>query len=176
MTRRIDGAHALSRMFRGLTEQTFAAELGIADPPLVDYVADLLTRFVPAESVWRIRDRQGGRLSAVAAMIAEAEAAEDEARRSACHRHVGDFTLFWTGVYPEAVTHMNAAGSPDRFIDYCRQGKRSYFLAAAIDGEDASILLRLSREFELCAFGLSKVRKEWEKRDVAGPPPGAILR
>ena len=36
-------------------------------------------------------------------MVAEAEAAADADRRRECHRHVGDYTLFWTGVYPEAL-------------------------------------------------------------------------
>jgi hypothetical protein len=30
------------------------------------------------------------------------------------------------------------------------------------------VLERLSEEFELCAFGLSEARKEWERRDEDG--------
>jgi hypothetical protein len=139
------------------------ADLGICDPGLVGYVAGLLARFVPATEVWRIRDKQGRRLTEVTAMIAEAESSADDARRRDCHRHVGDFTLFWTGVYPEALGRLRAASSPDQWIDFQRQGKRSYYLASTYADEQAPVLRRLSAEFELCAFGLSRVRREWER-------------
>lgn len=166
MTRAIPESHPLHRLFRGITEQTFMAELGIGDPGLVGYVANLLACFVPSDTVWRLRDRQGRRLKEVATMVAEAESAPDDDRRRECHRHVGDFTLFWTGVYPEALGTLQGAGSPDHLIHYQLQGKRSYYLASTlIEGEEAPVLRRLSHEFELCAFGLSRVRREWEKHE-----------
>jgi hypothetical protein len=119
MTRPIPESHPLHRLFRGLTETTFMTELGIGDPRLVGYVAGLLARFVPSDSVWRLRDDQGRRLAEVTAMIAEAEAATAADRRRDCHRHVGDFALFWTGVYPEALPRLQAAHRPDHLIDYC---------------------------------------------------------
>jgi hypothetical protein len=172
MTRAIPETHPLHRLFRGLTETTFMAELGIGDPRLVGYVAGLLARFVPSESVWRIRDNQGRRLAEVTAMIAEAEATTDADRRRDCHRHVGDFTLFWTGVYPEALPRLQAASSADHLIDFRQQGKRSYYVASTFEGDEAPVLRRLSAEFELCAFGLSCVRREWERHEphaAAGP-------
>jgi hypothetical protein len=170
MTREIPENHPLHRMFRGLTEYTFQAELGIGDPRLVGYVAGLLARFVPSENVWRLRDGAGKPLLEVAAMIAEAEAAGDDDRRRDCHRHVGDFTLFWTGVYPEALAKLRSGRSADHLVDYQRQGKRSYYLASTFDGDEAPVLRRLSAEFELCAFGLSRVRREWERHDGEAPP------
>jgi hypothetical protein len=167
MTREVSEGHPLHRMFRGLTEHTFLTELGIADPHLVGYVAGLLVRFVPSDACWRLRDREGRRLMEVTAMIAEAEASPDEARRRDCHRHVGDFTLFWTGVYPEALAEIRASSSPDHLINFQQQGKRSYYLASRFTSDDeAPVLRRLSDEFELCAFGLSRVRKEWERAEV----------
>src|SRR5256885_6007145 len=83
------------------------------------------------------------------------------------HRHIGDFTLFWTGVYPEALKRLRSVLRKDHFIDYCNQGKRSYFIASTFEGdpyrEEAPVLRRLSEQFELCAYGLSQVRKEWEQ-------------
>ena len=161
----IPESHPLHRLFRGLTETTFMGELGIGDPTLVGYVAELLASFVPSESVWRIRDRHGQPLAQVTRMVAEAESAEDEKRRSECHRHVGDYTLFWTGVYPEALARLQGAASPDCLISYQQQGKRSYYLASTLTaaGDHGPVLRRLSDQFELCAFGLSRVRREWEK-------------
>jgi hypothetical protein len=174
MTREFSESHPLDRLFRGLTESTFMAELGIGDPRLVGYVANLLARFVPTQSIWRLRDAEGRRLFEVAAMVAEAESAVGDERRRECYRHVGDYTLFWTGVYPEALSRLRSATSADHLIDYQQHGKRSYYVASTLEeGDDAPVLRRLSCEFELCAFGLSRVRREWEKLESEPPPQRA---
>ena len=167
MTRAISESHSLHRLFRGITEHTFLTELGIGDPGLVGYVANLLACFVPSDAIWLLRDAEGRRVKEVAAMVAEAESAREAERRLECHRHVGDFTLFWTGVYPEALSQLQRVESADHLIDYQRQGKRSYYLASTLeDSAQAPVLRRLSHEFELCAFGLSRVRREWEKHEA----------
>jgi hypothetical protein len=169
MARGLPEAHPLHRLFRGLTEATFLDELGIGDPGLVGYVADLLARFVACSEIWKVHDASGTRIVRVAAMVAEAESAGDAERRRECHRHVGDFTLFWTGVYPETLAKLQARDSPDSLVDFKEQGKRSYYLASTLTGEQSDVLLRLSDEFDLFAFGLSRVRREWERFD---PGPG----
>ena len=170
MTRGLPETHPLHRLFRGLTETTFLGELGIGDPKLVGYVADLLARFVPSAEVWKIRDASGGRVRQVADMVAEAESAGDVSRRAACHQHVGDFTLFWTGVYPESLGTLRASSSADHLVDFKEQGKRSYFLASTLIDDRAEVFRRLSVEFDLCAFGLSCVRREWERCDAERGP------
>ena len=177
MTRDISLPHPLHRMFRGLTESTFMAELGIGDPRLVGYMADLLARFVPSQTLSKVRDASGRPIHEVSAMIAEAESSGDSGRRRECHRHVGDLTLFWTGVYPEALGKLQVAARADSLINFQAQGKRSYYLASTLAEEEAPVLRRLSAEFELCAFGLSRVRKEWERHDPQGrkgPSPQVI--
>ena len=161
--------HPLRRLFTGLTEQTFITSLGVADPPLVDYLSLLLSRFVHVDAVYRLRNSKGRRLAEVADMMLEAEALAPEGRtRREYYRHIGDFTLFWTGVYPEALERLRSAMTKDHFIDYCEQGKRSYYIASTFDEdpyrEEAPVLRRLSAEFELCAYGLNQVRREWERR------------
>ncbi len=107
-------------------------------------------------------------------MMLEAEAMPPEGRtRREMHRHIGDFTLFWTGVYPEALgaAHTRSGIAHDRFVDYCQQGKRAYYIASTIPSEKevhSDLLERLSEEFELCAYGLNEARKEWERRDSGG--------
>jgi hypothetical protein len=168
--RPIPESHALHRLFRGLTESTFLSELGIGDPSLVGYVANLLVRFVPSQALWRVRDERGKPIVEVTRMLAEAEAAADDQRKSECHRHVGDYTLFWTGVYPEALARLQSALSPDSLIRYQEQGKRSYYLASTLGPAEVrgDVLRRLSDQFEACAFGLSRVRLEWERIEGEG--------
>ncbi|MFO0842384.1 MAG: hypothetical protein U0797_08320 [Gemmataceae bacterium] len=171
--------HPLRRHFTGLTEQTFMASLGVADPKLTDYLSELLSRFISMGAIFRLRDTAGKPLEEVAGMVLEAEAMPKEGRtHREVHRHIGDFTLFWTGVYPETLKKLRSALSRDRFIDYCEQGKRSYYIASTFDeepyAEQASVLRRLSEGFELVAYGLNQVRREWESGGQAGAPP-AIL-
>lgn len=158
----IHGNDALSLFFTALTEHTFQVELGVADPPLTDYLSDVLFRFVRFESIYRIRNIVGKRLEDVAEMMVEADQRTARPKRE-LHRHIGDFTLFWSGVFPEALKRLQAADKKDHLIDYCEQGKRSYFIASTFnedpyDGE-AQVLRRLSEQFELCSFGLNRVRQ-----------------
>jgi hypothetical protein len=169
--------HPLRRMFAGLTEQTFISTLGFADPPLTDYLSCLLSRFLHIDAIWRLRDARGRRLEEVAEMMTEAAALPEGRTRREVHRHIGDFTLFWTGVYPEALKRLRSMMSKDHFIDYCEQGKRSYYIASTFADdpyrEEAPVLRRLSEEFELCAYGLHEVRRRWERTPGAEPPPFA---
>lgn len=157
---------ALRDMFAALTEQTFQVDLGIADPQLTDYLADLLLRFIRCDALYRFRSIVGRRLEDVAGMMLEAEQRQGKPRRE-IHRHIGDFTLFWVGVYPEALSRLQSPDSRDHLLDYFEQGKRAYHIASLFDDEpyeaEAPVLRRLSEEFELCSVGLQHVRKEWEK-------------
>lgn len=158
----------LYRFFQGLAEYTFQTRLGVADPPLIEYISTLLYRFMHVDAVHAVRNPTGRRLEEVAEMLVEAEARQGAPRREV-HRHIGDFTLFWTGVYPEALDRLKRTARLDRFVDYCEQGKRAYFIASTIrddaDEQESDVLARLSHEFELCAFGLGELRREWERRD-----------
>src|SRR5438876_11499200 len=147
--------HPLRRLFAGLTEQTFMTNLGVADPQLVDYLSILLSRFVHLDALHRFKNAQGKRIEEVVDMILEAEALPATGRtRREYHRHIGDFTLFWTGVYPEALRRLQSVLNKDHFIDYCEHGKRSYYIASTFEEEhyrlEDPVLRRLSQELELC--------------------------
>ena len=160
------------RFFAGATEYAFHTRLGVADPLLVDYIAELLVRFVRSDDLYLVRTTRGQRLVQVTDMLAEAQHREGPARRQV-HRHIGDFTLFWTGVYPEIAEGMRR-GSKDAFIDYQQQGKRAYWIASTIpvaeETPESDVLKRLSDQFELCVYGLGEVRRQWEQRGEEDPP------
>lgn len=159
------GEPALRRLFAALVEQTFQADLGIADPSLTDYLSELLCRFVRLDVLYKVRDVAGRRLEEVAEMAIEAEFRQGRPRRE-IYRHIGDFTLFWSGVYPEALPKLRNEQRKDHLLDYCEHGKRSYYIASTYDdgpyAKEAPVLRRLSDEFELCGIGLNRVRREWE--------------
>ena len=167
----------IHRYFAGITENTFHSHLGVVDPPLVDYISDLLVRFVRSDIVHRIRSVTGRPLMSVGEMADEAAERLGDARRE-LHQHIGDFTLFWSGVYPEALRRGNEAD--DQFSEYLNHGKRSYRIASEIESVDEEttepeVFLRLSDRFELCAYGLREVRRVWEEGDDTEFGPGSIL-
>lgn len=152
------------RFFAGMAEYVFETRLGIADPPLIDYVAELLGRFIHNDVIYRLRSPVGKRLEEVGEMLLEADARIGDARREA-HRHIGDFTLFWTGLYPEIAEVRKNRSRFDRFLNYGEQGKLAYSHAAEIapadeKAVDSGVLKRLSDEFDLCVEALQTLRKE----------------
>ena len=159
----------LRRYFSGIAENTFQTQLGVADPVLTDYVSDLLIRFIRSDTVFRIRNLAGRPIREVAEMMLEAQQRVGDAKREV-HRHIGDYALFWTGVYPEAVKRLRDSTRSDHFVDYCAEGKRSYWIASTIETEEpraasSDVLERLSQHFELCAYGLREVRRQWESKE-----------
>jgi hypothetical protein len=170
----IPQGNRLRKFFTGLAEHVFEARLGVADPPLVDYLGGVLVRFTHSDEFTRIRALDGRPIQEVADMMSEAQQRLGSARRDV-HRHIGDIALFWTGVYPECLKRLRAVDRKDFFIDYCTQGKRAYRIAATIESEEndeatADVLARLSAQFEMCAYGLGEVRREWERHDEEETP------
>ena len=65
--------HPLRRLFAGLAEHAFLSHLGVADPPLIDYLSTMLSRFVHTDGVYRLRSTAGQPLVELADMVIEAE-------------------------------------------------------------------------------------------------------
>lgn len=151
----------IERFFRGLTEYAFLARLGVVDPPLVDYVALLLVRFLRHDILGSAPTGDG--TSDVATLLAAArDHAPDTARAE--YRHVGDYTLFWTGLYPEALRRRGRPSRGGRLDEFRAAGKQAYWIASTCAPPAAverSVLERLSRDYDTCAEGLAEVRRAW---------------
>src|SRR5207302_1121914 len=109
--------HPLRRLFAGLAEHAFFSRLGVADPALIDYLSSLLSRFVHTDAVYRLRGDTGRPLTELVEMVLEAEQLPAGGRtRREYYRHVGDYALFWTGVYPEALERVRSRHCKDHFV------------------------------------------------------------
>lgn len=157
---------ALRGFFGSLVEQAFIQTLGVYEASVADYLATVLADFAQMKSVHKIKDLDGRPLEEVAEMLLHADVrlhATSFSREREVHKHIGDFTLFWAGVYPESLPRMQAQSRRDHLLDYVQQGKNSYAIAAAHDYGDyrreAPTLRKLSDEFELCLHGLRAVRQ-----------------
>lgn len=169
MSLRISSDHPIRDLFRGFVHRAFHLQMGVSDPQLSRYLADVLVDFTHRDSIFRLRDARGKRLEEVAEMLVEGDVSLNATsfdREREVHKHIGDFTLFWTGVYPEMLRHFRSSSRCDHLIDYVEQGRKSYQIAATFQhgpyAEEAPVLRQLSDQFERCMLGLQLVRREME--------------
>jgi hypothetical protein len=153
--------HPLRRLFTDLVGR----ELGV-DRELATYVADLLVDFTYADRLYRIRNARGKRLEEVGEMLIESNPLLDApsfGREREVRKHIGDFTLFLTGMFPEYVAALPRRGLRlDSVIDYVKAGKESYRVVASFDQfeyrQAAPLFRRLAEQFEYCVYGLNQVK------------------
>ena len=164
--------HPLRRLLGGLVEHAFCTEIGLCDPLLTDYMADLLVDFTHIDRLNAIRNAQGRRLEQIATMLAmstDEEPVTQIERDRTVYRNIGDYTLFWAGVYPEQLRQASRHQS-DVLLDYVTQGKRSYAIVSKLAREDdeppSSLFRHLSEDFEFCLYGLGLVRRGWERPET----------
>jgi hypothetical protein len=160
--------HPLRRLFSGTVHHALYVDMGLCDPQIAEYLTGLLSQFIHVDDIYPFKDAAGRRLEDLAAILTDARLAGPVGRADReriLHRYVGDFALFWTGLFPEGLRHMRPVGLGDRLSDYMAQGKRSYAVASELtdpqDEPPARVLRRLSDHFEFCVHGLNLCRREW---------------
>ncbi len=115
----------LRRFFDRAVRASFA-DLAHRDDPVAPYLVDLLTRFARTENLFPPGSTVP-RLETVADMLIEIQGLWDDRmpsfqpqREVSVRRHIGDFTLFMTGIFRERVERAASAGY------YIVEGKRAY--------------------------------------------------
>jgi hypothetical protein len=142
-------------------------DLALRDDPALAYLADLLTRFARTESLYP-RGVASARLETVVDMLLEAQAVWQPEHFQPEHevtvrRHIGDYTLFMTGIFPERVERVASTGY------YIREGKRAYQFvsehhrasARRGDGAGPPLYRRLADRFEVYARALDYARRAY---------------
>jgi hypothetical protein len=168
----ISREHPLRQLFGELVRRHFFRGVQLYDPDVAEYVSGVLTDFTHVDNLYRIRNARGRRIEEVAELLVESNpllAASSFDREREVRKHVGDFTLFSTGLFPEAVASLPRLRplSIDTFVDYVSAGKESYAVVAAFNlceyRQEAPLFRRLSDRFEECVFGLNLVKREIEE-------------
>lgn len=162
---RISPNHPLRRLFADLVAKELPGDYEVAA-----YVGALLIDFVSVENLYRIRNCRGKRLEEVGEMLVESNPVLDAPsfeREREVRKHIGDYTLFLTGMFPEYVATLPRLGLRlDSLIDYVKAGKESYRIVGAFDQFEyrhaALLFRRLAEEFEYCVHGLNRVRSDLE--------------
>ena len=168
----IPEAHPLQELFSELIHQHFDHDIGLHDPELQDYLANVLGEFCEVEQLHRIRNAAGRPLSDVGEMLLEADPIYGPApsfdRERQVRKHIGDYILFFSGMFPESLNHYRQRRQRlENFVDFIRAGKESYYIVSKFDQFEyarlAPLFARLAREFESCVYGLNLVKGDLDE-------------
>lgn len=166
------GSRPLRDFFEGLLWRRFVEQVHLDEPSVTQYVSDMLVSFTPIDNLYGIRNVRGQRLEEVGEMLIESNPllrATSFDREREVRKHVGDYTLFITGLFPERVAKTSRARRPqlDAFTDFVLAGKESYSIVSSFDQfeyrDEAPLFRRLSENFELCVFGLNLVSQDMKQ-------------
>lgn len=207
MSQLVPEQHPLRVLFREATDWAFRhgqfPEPGARDARLKGYLSDdLLVRFLHVDRLYRLRDARGRPLADVAEMLLSGEAVgvSPELRALTVQRHIGDYTLFITGLFPESLERVRRdwRSGPDwqrkdsvmvqlgnlvvPFRDpqeyYQEAGRRAYRSAAEIGREvgltEAEVFEKLSRFFRAYVQLMSLVRMYLDASPAFGEYGGVI--
>ena len=168
----IPESHPLRQLFLELVGRHYAEQIGIRDPQVVNYVAHLLVDFCDAEQLFKIRDLSGRPLTDVGEMLMESDPVFGPApsfdRERQMRKHIGDYTLFFTGMFPESINHLRLRRDRvENFVDWMKAGKESYFIVSKFEhfeyAKVAPLFANLSRNFEECVYGLNQVKNDLQE-------------
>lgn len=162
-------SHPLYRLFLELVSRHFSNDVLVRDIAVSQYVARMLTDFCDTENLLKIRNAEGRPLDDVGEMLLEADPVFGSApsfdREREVRKHVGDYTLFFTGMFPESINHLRLRRQRlEAFIDFMKAGKESYYIVSKFEhfeyAQAAPLFARLSESFEQCVFGLNMVKND----------------
>ncbi len=169
----IPEGHPLQQLFQDLVGRHYAEAIGIRDPQVIAYVAHLLSEFCEAEQLYKIRDASNRPLSDVGEMLLESDPVYGPApsfdRERQVRKHIGDYTLFFAGMFPESINHSRLRRHRlESFVEWIKAGKESYYIVSKFEhfeyAKVAPLFANLSRNFESCVYGLNMVKNDLEEK------------
>ncbi len=168
----IPESHPLEKFFIDIVGRRYAEEIGLRDPQIVNYVAHLLTEFCEAEQLFKVRNAAGQPLTDVGEMLLESDPVFGPApsfdHERQVRKHIGDYTLFFAGMFPESINHFRLRKQRvENFIDWIRAGKESYYIVSKFEHFEytkvAPLFASLSSHFEQCVYGLNRVKNDLQE-------------
>ena len=168
----IPESHPLQQLFIELVGRHYAEEIGLRDPQIVNYVAHLMAEFCDAEQLFKIHKAGGQPLTDVGEMLVESNPVFGPApsfdRERQVRKHIGDYTLFFTGMFPESINHFRLRRNRlENFVDWIRAGKESYYVVSKFEhfeyAKVAPLFASLSKNFEQCVYGLNLVKNDLQE-------------
>ncbi len=132
-------------------------QIRLQDNDILTYLADLLVNFTCIENLYHPAEggrRHGEYLVDMLLQATEAEMPE----KKACYKHVGDFSLFMLGMFPEYIARRRSALPANYYSDFGRIG---YKTAGQLESDSwrVGMYRKLVEEFESCVASLHWVRE-----------------
>jgi hypothetical protein len=168
----IPESHPLQELFVELVGRHYAEEIGIRDPQIVAYVAHLLAEFCEMDQLFKIRDEANRPLTDIGEMLIESNPVFGPApsfdRERQVRKHIGDYTLFFAGMFPESINRFRLRRNRvENFVDWVHAGKESYYIVSKFEHFEyekvAPLFGKLSNHFEQCVFGLNMVKNDLQE-------------
>ena len=165
-------SHSLYALFDELIHYHFDRDIGLRDSEVQDYVVNMLTEFCEVEQMLKIRNANNRALNDVGEMLLEADPIYGPApsfdRERQVRKHIGDYTLFLAGMFPESINRYRLRRQRlENFVDFIKAGKESYFIVSKFDQFEyaklAPLFGKLSLEFESCVYGLNLVKGDLDE-------------
>lgn len=161
----LSAEHPFWVLVSDLVGETLDRHVGGGEAGLVrPYLTGLVVGFMRMEAVYAVRDASGVPVQTVTEMVAEGDVrlnASSFEREREVHKHIGDFILFWSGVYPDFLRRLRLADGRELLCDYTAQGKASYEVVGSFDlpphDGEAPTFRALSAEFEAYMWTLREV-------------------
>ena len=153
---RLPENHPARQLFRSLTGRALN-QSSLSDNDILLYLSDLLLHFMWTENLYSLRDKDGRRLVYLVDMFAEASQMPRRERKS-CYKHIGDYTLFMLGFFPESLNTGRRSVSQSY---YSEAGRRCYLAASELErNSDSTVVFRkLADKYERCVLSLNWVRE-----------------
>jgi hypothetical protein len=134
----IPESHPLQQLFQDLVGRHYAEEIGIRDPQIVAYVSHLLAEFCEADQFFKIHDAADRPLADVGEMLLESDPVYGPApsfdRERQVRKHIGDYTLFLAGMFPESINHFRLRRQRlENFVEWVKAGKESYYIVSKFE-------------------------------------------
>jgi hypothetical protein len=98
----ISSGHPLRKLFRDVVRSQFVKGAQLYDIEITEYVSGVLVDFTRSDNLYRVRNGAGRRHEDVAEMLIESNSLLDARsfdREREVRKHVGDFTLFFAGLF-----------------------------------------------------------------------------
>jgi hypothetical protein len=168
----IPESHALQQFFTELVGKHYAEEIGLRDPEITAYVAHVLVEFCETEQLYKMRTVAGKPLTDVGEMLLESDPVYGPAasfdRERQLRKHIGDYTLFFTGMFPESINRFRLRRNRlENFVDWMKAGKESYYIVSKFEHFEyekvAPLFGKLSSHFEQCVYGLNRVKNDLQE-------------
>jgi hypothetical protein len=149
----------LHQFFRHQISQGFASH-GLSEPNTIDYISEVLARFAQTRALYAVADADGRPLEHIVDFLCAARddgaRPTDRARRRSVMCHLGEYTLFMSGLFRERLRRRG------ELKYYMEQGSTAYGECAGVEPQASrrQLFQRVHRDFVRIADTLDDMRHD----------------